>query len=104
MVEPLGRHQSGVDHDLADGFAQSLGKLDELILLDLYPAREKPIPGVDSKMVFDRIKLKKKQLCAKEDLVKILESCKPEILLTIGAGDIDQLCDPIIKYLEEHVA
>ncbi|MFA5815171.1 MAG: UDP-N-acetylmuramate--L-alanine ligase [Bacteroidales bacterium] len=90
--------------DFAGGFAESLGKLDELILLDLYPAREKPIPGVDSKMIFDRVELNAKQLCAKGDLIKTLESYQPEILLTIGAGDIDQLCDPIIKYLEEHVA
>lgn len=90
--------------DFADGFAESLGKLDELILLDLYPAREKPIPGVDSKMIFDRVELNAKRLCTKKDLVKTLESYQPEILLTIGAGDIDQLCDPIIKYLEEHVA
>ncbi|TSA39170.1 MAG: UDP-N-acetylmuramate--L-alanine ligase [Porphyromonadaceae bacterium] len=90
--------------DFAGGFAESLGKLDELILLDLYPAREKPIPGVDSKTIFDRVELKAKRLCAKKDLIKTLESVQPEILLTIGAGDIDQLCGPIIKYLEEHVA
>jgi UDP-N-acetylmuramate--alanine ligase len=90
--------------DLADGFAESLGKVDELILLDLYPAREMPVAGVDSKMIYDRVELNTKRLCAKEDLVKTLESYQPEILLTIGAGDIDQLCDPIIKYLDEHVA
>lgn len=90
--------------DFAGGFAESLGQLDELILLDLYPAREKPIPGVDSKMIFDRVDLTAKRLCAKEDLIGILGSVHPEVLLTIGAGDIDQLCDPIIKYLGEHVA
>lgn len=90
--------------DFADGFAESLGQLDELILLDLYPAREKPIPGVDSKMIFDRVRLNAKRLCTKEDLIKTLESYQPEVLLTIGAGDIDQLCESIIKYLEEHVA
>lgn len=90
--------------DFADGFAESLGKVDELILLELYPAREKPVPGVDSKMIFDRVDLPDKRLCNKEDLISTLELYQPEILLTIGAGDIDQLCDPIIKYLEEYVA
>jgi UDP-N-acetylmuramate--alanine ligase len=90
--------------DFATGFAESLGKLDELILLDLYPAREEPIPGVDSKMIFDLVRLKAKLLCTKEDLIGELDSYQPEILLTIGAGDIDQLCEPITKYLEEHVA
>ena len=90
--------------DFADGFAESLGKLDELILLDLYPAREKPIPGVDSKMIFDRVDLTNKKLCAKADLIGILENYQLEVLLTIGAGDIDQLCEPIVKYLDEHVA
>ncbi|MDD4646493.1 MAG: UDP-N-acetylmuramate--L-alanine ligase [Bacteroidales bacterium] len=90
--------------DFAEGFAASLGKLDELILLDIYPARELPIPGVDSKMLLGLIDLDKKQLCSKADLVKNLEMVQPEILLTIGAGDIDQLINPITEYLKEHVA
>jgi len=90
--------------DFAAGFADSLGKLDELILLDLYPAREKPVAGVDSGMIFDLVELANKRLCTKADLIKTLESYSPEILLTIGAGDIDQLCEPVIKYLEEYVA
>ncbi|MFA6127539.1 MAG: UDP-N-acetylmuramate--L-alanine ligase [Bacteroidales bacterium] len=90
--------------DFAHEFAESLGKLDELILLELYPAREKPIPGVDSKMILDQVNLEAKRLCTKEDLLSVLEQSQPEILLTIGAGDIDQLCEPITKYLEEHVA
>jgi UDP-N-acetylmuramate--alanine ligase len=90
--------------DFADEFSQALDALDELILLDLYPAREQPIPGVDSKMIYDRVTLAGKQLCAKGELLKTLESYQPDVLLTIGAGDIDQLCDPIIKYLEEYVA
>jgi len=90
--------------DFAEGFAESLGKLDELILLDIYPAREQPIPGVDSQMLLDLIDLDKKQLCAKADLLKNLELVQPEILLTIGAGDIDQLINPITEYLKEHVA
>jgi UDP-N-acetylmuramate--alanine ligase len=90
--------------DFAPEFAESLGKLDELILLGLYPARENPIPGVNSEMIFDLVALKNKKICKKEDLISILESNRPEVLLTIGAGDIDQLCGSIVKYLEEHVA
>jgi UDP-N-acetylmuramate--alanine ligase len=90
--------------DFADGFAESLSKLDELLLLDLYPARENPIEGVDSKMIFDKIKGIPKQLCSKQDIPDLLEGKQLEILLTIGAGDIDQLCEPIINYLDKHVA
>jgi len=90
--------------DFADGFAEALGKLDELILLDLYPAREKPIPGVDSQMILDRVSLKNKRLCSKDELITTLASYQPDILLTIGAGDIDQLCEPITQYLSEYVA
>lgn len=90
--------------DFADGFAESLGQFDELILLDLYPAREKPIPGVDSSLIYDKISGIPKELCSKSELISRLENKDIQILVTIGAGDIDQMCEPIIKYLEEHVA
>lgn len=82
--------------DFASDFANSLSLLDELILLDIYPAREQPIPGVSSKMVFDKVKLKNKTLCSKENLLPLLKEKQPEILVTLGAGDIDQLV-PLIK-------
>jgi UDP-N-acetylmuramate--alanine ligase len=90
--------------DFADGFAESLSQLDELILLDLYPAREKPIPGVDSNMIYEKITGIPRQICSKQELIGRLEGKDMEVLVTIGAGDIDQMCDPIIKYLEDHVA
>lgn len=90
--------------DFADDFARSLSMLDELLLLDLYPAREKPIPGVNSKMLLDKVAGIPATLCSMSDFPGILENRQVEILLTIGAGDIDRLCDPIIKYLDEHVA
>ena len=55
-------------------------------------------------MIFDLLNLTDKKLCNKADLLGILDTIKPEVLLTIGAGDIDQLCEPIVKYLDEHVA
>jgi len=84
--------------DFATEFGQSLSMLDELWLLDIYPAREKPIPGVTSRMLLDLVTTKKK-LITKEAVLDELALSKPEILLTLGAGDIDQLVEPIRKFL-----
>jgi UDP-N-acetylmuramate--alanine ligase len=86
--------------DFADGFAESLSLLDTLYLLDIYPAREEPIPGVDSKMILDKITLSDKQIVSKEQLIQSLRQRKPEVFLTLGAGDIDQLVQPVKKLLE----
>jgi len=83
--------------DFADGFAKSLSLLDELILLDIYPAREKPVEGVTSKLIFDRVNLDDKIMIQKEQLLAVLADKKPELLITLGAGDIDQLVEPIVK-------
>ena len=85
--------------DLADGFVETLSLLDELILLDIYPARELPIEGISSKMLLDKIKIKNKVLCLKENLIPLILQKKPEVLVTMGAGDIDQLVEPIEKCL-----
>lgn len=87
--------------DFADDFARSLSLLDELILLDIYPAREKPIEGVTSKIIFDKVTCSK-VLCNKEELLPLLErKMDIEVLLTVGAGDIDQLLEPIRAILEQ---
>lgn len=87
--------------DFAAEFAQSLSLLDELILLDIYPAREKPIEGVTSKIIFDKVTCPK-TLCNKEDLLPLLDKKNDiEVLLTVGAGDIDKLLEPIKEVLEE---
>ncbi len=89
--------------DFAPEFAKSLSLLDELILLDIYPAREKPIEGVTSHIIFDKVTCPK-ILIKKEELLPLLEKKQDiEILLTIGAGDIDQLLNPIKKLLEERL-
>jgi UDP-N-acetylmuramate--alanine ligase len=85
--------------DFASEFAQSLSSLDELILLDIYPAREKPIPGVSSKIIFDRVLLEDKYLCPKENLLELLRQKSLEVLLTMGAGDIDRFVEPIRKLI-----
>lgn len=86
--------------DFADGFAESLSLADELILLDIYPARELPIEGVTSKMLLDKVRLTHKELCAKADLLEKMRDRHPEVLVTIGAGDIDQLVQPLKKLYE----
>lgn len=89
--------------DFADQFARSLSLLDELILLDIYPAREKPIEGVTSQIIFDKVTCKK-TLCKKTELLDIIRNRRDiEVLLTVGAGDIDQLLLPLKEILEERI-
>lgn len=85
--------------DLAEGFAKSLSLLDRLILLDIYPARELPIEGVTSDIIFKDVRIANKVKCAKENLLQLLEESKPEVLITIGAGDIDKFIQPIKELL-----
>jgi UDP-N-acetylmuramate--alanine ligase len=89
--------------DFADGFARSLELLDRVILLDIYPARELPIPGISSKMLLDKINVKDKKLCTKEELVDVISDDMPEVLITMGAGDIDRLVQPIKNALLQKV-
>ena len=85
--------------DFKHEFAQSLSLADSLILLDIYPAREKPIHGVDSKMLLDLCVNNSKKLISKNLVIKNLENQKIDILLTIGAGDIADLVVPIKKMI-----
>jgi UDP-N-acetylmuramate--alanine ligase len=87
--------------DHADGFAEILDKLDEVILLPIYPAREKPIPGVTSELIFDRMKLARKQMLNMEDIPGKLNVKDLNVLITIGAGSIDRLVEPIEKKLRK---
>jgi UDP-N-acetylmuramate--alanine ligase len=85
--------------DFADAFAAVLSKLDTAVLLDIYPAREEPIPGVSSRMIFERMTLKEKYVCTKDELFPLLKRLDPEVLLTMGAGDIDRLVERIKNVL-----
>lgn len=87
--------------DFADEFARSLELLDEVVLLDIYPAREKPIPGISSSMLLEKINAKKKFLYAKQELVSKIMQHDFDVLVAMGAGDIDQLVEPIEKALRE---
>ncbi len=86
--------------DFADEFANSLDLLDEVVLLDIYPARELPIPGINAQMLLDKINTKQKFLLQKTEILSFLKSRDIEILLTLGAGDIDQLVEPIENMLK----
>jgi UDP-N-acetylmuramate--alanine ligase len=81
--------------DFADDFAKSLDLLDECILLEIYPARELPIEGVNSKMLLDKMKSSNKIICQKQDLVKTVCERELDVLLTLGAGDIDTFVQPL---------
>jgi UDP-N-acetylmuramate--alanine ligase len=82
--------------DFADGFAESLSLADSVILLDIYPARELPIEGITSDLIFRGIQSKSKQKCTKAELPGVVREMKPSLLVTIGAGDIDQMV-PVLK-------
>ncbi|WP_128547968.1 UDP-N-acetylmuramate--L-alanine ligase [Larkinella soli] len=84
--------------DFADGFAESLSLADRVILLDIYPARELPIEGITADLIFRNIHSEYKIQCTKAELADILRSDPPELLATIGAGDIDQMI-PVLKSL-----
>ncbi|MDH6312882.1 UDP-N-acetylmuramate--alanine ligase [Parabacteroides sp. PFB2-10] len=87
--------------DFVDGFAESLSLLDELILLDIYPAREMPIPGVTSQLILDKVTLSDKRLCRKEDLLDWVKGHAFDVVLMLGAGDIDRLVKPVKEVLEK---
>ena len=88
--------------DFYKEFAESLSLLDEVILLDIYPAREKPIAGVSSRLIYDNLRPGiEKTLCHKEELLDLLKSKKPEVLITLGAGDIDNYVPQIYEILKD---
>jgi len=81
--------------DHAAGFAEILDELDETLLLPVYPAREKPIPGVNSEMILNYMKSARKRMVKMDDIPECLDISSLDVLLTIGAGDIDKLVVPI---------
>lgn len=89
--------------DFAADFAASLSLLDELILLDIYPAREEPIPGVTSQIIFDRVAIPNKRMIRKEELLDLVqkEAASFEVVLMVGAGNIDRLVEPVKQILEK---
>jgi|JI6StandDraft_1071083.scaffolds.fasta_scaffold02775_5 UDP-N-acetylmuramate--alanine ligase len=86
--------------DFAEGFSKSLSLADEVVLMDIYPARELPIPGVTSDMLVNDITSKVKVRCGKDDLMQKLETMEFDVLATVGAGDIDTFVQPIKAMLK----
>ena len=86
--------------DFAPEFAQALSLADRLILLDIYPARELPIPGVTSEIIFNDVSCKEKILIRREELMDTLAKENIELLVTVGAGDIDRFVGPIAQMLK----
>ncbi len=107
-----GRHVTGIfqphlytrTRDFAEGFAEALDRLDEVLLLTLYPAREKAIPGVSSDMIAQLMKNRSVRVVTREELLPALAGVKKGMLLTIGAGDIDRFIEPITDMLKERDA
>lgn len=89
--------------DFAKEFAESLSLLDELLLMEIYPARELPIPGVTSEMLLKDVKCKSKKVVQKDDLLNVIRNSEIEVLLTLGAGDIDTFVEPIKAELDKRI-
>lgn len=89
--------------DFYHEFAESLSALDELILLPIYPARELPIEGVSSEMILELVTIPDKKIVSKEELMKELESRDIDILITLGAGDINTFIEPITELLNKRI-
>ncbi len=85
--------------DFAGEFAEALSAVDKLIMLDIYPAREEPIPGVTSEIIFDDVTAPEKVIMVKEELMEYLENEQIDVLITFGAGNIDRFIGPITERL-----
>ncbi len=85
--------------DFAGEFAEALSAVDKLIMLDIYPAREEPIPGVESEIIFNDVTAPEKVIMAKENLMQYLENEAIDVLITFGAGNIDRFIGPITDML-----
>ena len=86
--------------DFAEDFGKSLSIADSLLLLDIYPAREEPIEGITSELIFDHVQSGDKLLCNKKNAIEMIDFDKTDVLLTLGAGDIDQLVEPITEHIK----
>lgn len=86
--------------DFADDFAKSLSQFDEVMLLDIYPARELPMEGITSQWLLDKMKNDNKKLVQKEELISLMKASDAQVIVTIGAGDVGEMVPDIKKALE----
>lgn len=87
--------------DFMNDFAEALSLADRLLLMEIYPAREKPLPGITSSALLQKVSCQEKQICQKEELIDILKSLNPELIITMGAGDIDRFVPQIESMLQQ---
>jgi UDP-N-acetylmuramate--alanine ligase len=87
--------------DFVDGFSNSLSLADEVILMDIYPARELPLEGITSEIILEKITIDNKYILSKEAVLEFVAAAKPALLITAGAGDIDKLVEPIKNILHK---
>lgn len=89
-------------HDFYKEFAESLSLADDVILLDIYPARELPIPGVTSKLIYDHLAPEvTKRMCSKNELLDLIQNSNFDILIALGAGDIEDYAPQIVEILKD---
>lgn len=89
--------------DFAQEFGESFSSADQVLLLDIYPARELPIPNVSSELIFEHIKVEDKKLLTKQSLMTALSESSADVIITAGAGDIDRFIEPIKKLVESEL-
>ena len=87
--------------DFMNEFAESLSLADSLLLMEIYPAREKPLPGITSSALLQKVSCREKQICQKEELLATIDKLKPELIITMGAGDIDRFVPQIESMLKQ---
>ena len=86
--------------DFMNEFAEALSLADRLLLMEIYPAREKPIEGITSSVLLEKINCNEKQICSKEELLDTIKELNPELIVTMGAGDIDRFVPQIEMLLK----
>lgn len=86
--------------DFADDFAKSLSQFDEVLLMEIYPARELPMPGITSQWLLDKIENPNKKLVQKEELISLLTASDAPVIVTVGAGDVGEMVPEIKKALD----
>ena len=86
--------------DFMNEFAEALSFADRLLLMEIYPAREKPIEGITSSVLLEKVSCKEKQICSKEELLETIRQINPELIMTMGAGDIDRFVPQIETLLK----
>lgn len=87
--------------DFMDEFAEALSLADSLLLMEIYPAREKPLQGITSSELLKKVTCHEKQICQKDELIDTIKNLRPELIITMGAGDIDRFVPQIESMLKQ---